>query len=420
MRTIFRRWAIPILVGGLWFYTVWHYIHGAFLYRGYGDFFLLLDAVRQWVREGQFISEEVFLYPPFFYLLSAPFAWMSNGVAVGVMLVLNQFLLGICLVLLAMAILPRPTKGLWMWLFLPLALNFRPLLLTLSMAKIELLQVTLLLGSLIAFQRHRPWITGGLVAVAGMVKPLPLPLILYFAWKREFLVVKAWGLTVLAILALCCPFIGTHSVWTYVVNLVGAGTGNPVSWYEDQSLRGVASRIFQLPLPDHYYYPSLDKSFLATALRWILRLGVLGWLGWLTRPRRGVSSNCLAGEWSVGMAGMLLLSPFSRDYYAVFLFPAYLFLAHDLWNQKVPLCSPALWIGITSYLLVGQGFPLGIIGHLPQLIKGVDNFHVYLHYGIPTVGYLLLVAAWALVLRDRLPTVPPVSAQMDRSVLVGS
>ena len=396
MRVALQRWMILLMGSGLLLYTVWHYLHGAFGYQGYGDFFLLLEWVREWVFQGKFNSEWVFMYPPFFYVLNAPFAWVTNTVAVRVMLVLNQLLLGACLVFLAMALSPRPSKGLWIWLLIPLALNFRPLLLTLSTAKIELLQLALLLGSLIAFQRRRPWITGGLAALAGMIKPLPLLLVLYFAWKREWRVVKAWVMAVLAILAFCSLFIGVHSVWRYMVNLVGVGlgAGHSVSWYEDQSLRGVASRLFQPLLPDHYYYPS-GLSPLAMALGWVLRLLALGWLGFLTRPQPRVSARRLTGEWSIGMAGMLLLSPFSRDYYAVFLFPAYLFLAHHLWTEKVPLRSPGFWLGILSYVLVGQGFPLGIIHHLPQLVKGVDNFHFYLHYGFPTVGYCLLIAAFA-------------------------
>lgn len=404
MRTAGARWSMGIVGVGLLFYTVWHYIHGAFGYKGYGDFFLLLEWVRTWAREGTFDAAEwVFMYPPFFYVLNAPFVWMSNDTAIRVMLILNQLLLGISLVLLATAMTPRPSKGLWAWLLLPLALNFRPLLTLLSMAKIELLQLTLLLASLVAFQRHRPWITGGLVALAGMIKPLPLLLVLYFAWKRQWSVVKAWFVMVLVVLALCSSIIGVHPVWTYMVNLVGVGVGvsDAVPWYEDQSLRGVASRLFEPIRPSQAIYAPVPNP-LSTTLEWVLRLSVLGWLGFLTRPQPGVSSGRLAGEWSAVMAGMLLLSPFSRDYYAVFLFPAYLFLAHHLWTEGARLRSPALWLGVISYLLVGQGLPLGVIELLPKPIQGVDNLRIYLHYGFPTVGYCLLVAAFACARKQTL------------------
>ena len=398
MRVSRRRWGIGIAGGLLGFYTVWHYLHGAFFYKGYGDFLLLLEWVRQWTLGGQFNSEWVYMYPPFFYVLNAPFAWMSNPMAVRIMLTLNHLFLGVCLALLAMALSPKPGKGLWLWLLLPLALNFRPLLSTLSMAKIELLQLSLLLGSLAAFQRRRPWITGGLVACAGMIKPLPLLLFLYFAWKREWRVVAAWGVAALAILSFCSLFIGPHSVWTYMVNLVGTGARNQILWYEDQSLQGAASRLFQPIRPGHVISAFVPSPF-SMALGWGLRLLVLGWLGFLTRPRPILSARRLAGEWSITMAGMLLLSPFSRDYYAVFLLPAYLFLAHHLWAERAPLRSPGCWLGILSYGLVGQGFPLGLIERLPHWVEGADNFQVYLHYGIPTAGYCLLIAAFAFAWR---------------------
>lgn len=381
----------------LWLYTVAHYVHGAFGYQGYGDFVLLLDTIRQWQATGEFISNYVYLYPPLFYLLNLPLAGLSNHTAITIMLVANQLLLGVCFGLLAMALASRPGWRLWVWVLLPLALNFRPLLLMLSMAKIDLLQVTLLLGSLVAVQRGRGGLAGSLLAWSGMLKPLPLILIGYWAWKRQWRVVVGWLLTVAVCMGITGAVFGFHAVGNYFVN-VALPRGENLStlyFYENQSFVGVAARIFHRVQPNQFYIHPDEISFAEVLLGWGLRLALLIWLGLLLRPGQPMSRERVAGEWSVAITGMLLLSPYSRDYYAVFLMPAYLLLAHALIRQEGGWKSLAGWCGVLSYLLVGQGFPLGIIHRLPSLIPGVNNFHAYLHYGLPTLGYILLVAAWA-------------------------
>ncbi len=390
-------------VGGglLWLYTVGHYLHGAFGYRGYGDFVLLLEAVRQWRATGAFASDGVYLYPPLFYLLNLPLAALSNEVAITVMLIVNQFLLVACLSLLAQALAPRPGWRLWLWVLLPVALNFRPLLLLLSMAKIELAQLTLLLGALVVFQRGRSWLTGSLVACSGMLKPLPLVLVGYWAWKRQWRVVAGWLLTIAVCVTVAGTVFGFQAVGSYFFNVALPRGENlsPLYWYENQSLLGVAARLFHPVQPNQFSVYLIQRPADAL-LGWGLRLALLLWLGVLLRPGRPMSRERVAGEWSVTITGMLLLSPFSRDYYAVFLMPAYLLLAHALVRREGGWRSPAGWCGVLSYLMVGQGFPLGIIRRLPSLIPGIDNFHAYLHYGIPTAGYLLLIMAWACYLRE--------------------
>lgn len=395
------RRLVWLAVGGvlLWIYTAAHYVHGAFWYRGYGDFFAMLHAVRGWLATGQFTTE--YLYPPFFYLLTAPLALLSNDAALRLMVGIDQVLLIACLGLCAAAMSPTPPYRLWVWVLLPLALNFRPLLLLLSMAKIELVQLTLLLGGLMALQRGRLWVTGVLVALAGMIKPLPLVLILYFIWKRYWRVVWAWLVTITAVLALCSVVFGVGNVVAAWGNLTPSGDIRAaLYWYENQSLVGLAGRMFHRVRSQEFSIHPDEVSRTAVLLGWGFRLALLGWLGALMRSRQERSSDRSAGEWSLVITGMLLLSPMSRDYYAVFLMPAYLLLVHALWRRGQGWNVSACWLGASSYLLVGQGFPLGIIHRLPSLMPGVDNFQTYLHYGVPTLGYLLLIAAWAQALRE--------------------
>lgn len=382
-------------------FTAVHYIHGAFMYQGYTDYFLEIGFVRDWLATGHFESNYVYCYPPLYYLLSIPLARVSNAAGAGIMVALNQVLLIVCFGLMASAMVPRASRRLWLWLLLPLALNFRPLLYLLSMAKIELIQMTLLVAALLALQRGRSWMAGGLTALAGMMKPLPLLLMGYFLWKRDWRAVKGGAIVAAAILVVCSAVFGVVPVLAYFVNVAvpHAVNTSALYWYENQSLLGTAGRIFHTVQPQRFFVSPEEVRPADVLLGWGLRVALLGWLGYLLRPRPEVSPRRLAAEWSCAITGMLLLSPFARDYYAVFLLPAYVLLAHMVWTGREGWRTPACWAGVASYLLVGQGIPFGVIARLPQLVPGVENFHTYLHYGVPTLGYLLLLVAWASALR---------------------
>ncbi len=391
-------WAVGCAALGLWAYTIAHYLHGAFGYQGYGDFYLMLGQVRTWLQTGAFPTDTAFLYPPFFYVLTAPLAWLQDEAAASVMVWLNQGLLIATLWLLYRTLSPRPKRAWLVWVLGPLMLNHRLLLTTLSMAKIEMLQLFLLVATCAAYQRRRDRLAGALLAVAGAVKPLPLLLILYFLAKREWRVVAAWTVTLSGILAGCAVLIGWQEVWIYFVHaaLPARGDQTMLSWTESQSLLAFTMRLFHTGEPV-FMMPASEMAGLPTAVASGLRVLVAAIIGALVWPAGERHPQRVAAEWSLALIGMLLISPFSRDYYAVFLLPAYAWLAHRALCQPSWWRWPPAWLGLLSYLFVGQGFPLGIVNRLPPIVPWANNLHIYMYYSVPTWGYLLLLAAWAHV-----------------------
>jgi hypothetical protein len=300
--------------------------------------------------------------------------------------------------------------------FIPLVLNYRLLLTTLSMAKIEMFQLVLLVATCWAYQRSRWVLAGSVLAVAGMTKPLPLLLILYFVAKREWRIVRSWAAAVGVLLALCAAVMGARDVGWYFVNAAVpvAGDQSMLSWTESQSLMAFTARLFHRGEPVFMMDPAEFQGLPSfTAL--VLRLAVIGLIGWRVWPQGDRSPQRLAGEWSLALVGMLLVSPLSRDYYAVFLVPAYLWLAHQaLCQERWWRWAPA-WLGLFSYLLVGQGFPLGIINWLPQLGPWKNNLHVYMYYSIPTWGYLVLLLALGLAQGQRQTATHPETGRLARA-----
>ncbi|MBI4323021.1 MAG: DUF2029 domain-containing protein [Candidatus Omnitrophica bacterium] len=392
----------PLLVSGvvvLWVYTVAHFLHAAVGYRSYSDYLLLMNVTREWLVTGQF--NVGYWYPPFFFLVNSPLAlWFDDQTAALVMLAINHALLVVCLGLLMAATAARIPGRAWWWLLLPLALNFRPLLLLVSMAKIEMAEVTLLVGAMLAVQRGRDRLAGSLAALAGMLKPLPVLFALYFIWTRRWRLVRAWAVSVAAILLVSGLVFGFEAVGAYFSTVIQPRGDNAFYWYEDQSLLGVAVRWWHPIRPNEFHVPLHQVRLEGLWMGWVLRFLAAGWLAVLLARRRDASPQRLWAEWSIVSAGMLLLSPMSRDYYAVFLLPGYLLLAGLWWQRGSRFNSAACWSGVVSYLLVGQGVPLGIINQLPSVIPGVLNSRAYLYYGIPTLGYVVFIIAWTVTWRQ--------------------
>lgn len=389
-----RRPGVTAAFGLLLVYTVGHFLHAVVGRTGYDDFLLLMRATRAWLSTRQF--EVGFWYPPFFFLVNSPLALCPNDQAAAwVMLGINHGLLAAGLWLLMVTTRPLvDSRRLWWWVLLPLVLNFRPLLLLVSMAKIEMLQLTLLISGLLALQRQRPVLAGIVVGCAGMLKPLPIVFLPYFVWTRQWRAVMAWTATVVLILVLSGWVMGPGALADYFGTVIQPRGANAIYWYEDQSLGTWAVRLWHPIRPHEFHVPLNHVRIEGVIMGWAFRLAMAGWLAWALWPRQPLTIQRRWRDWSLVSAGMLLLSPVARDYYAMFLLPGYVLLAVVLARQPRWWTLPACWWAAASYLLVGQGFPLGVIHHLPSVIAGVPNFQAYLHYGVPTIGYLCFVVAW--------------------------
>lgn len=368
-------------------YSVLHFLNGAFGYQGYGDFFLILENARDWIDAGK-LSHEFGAYTPFYLLLMYPFVPLSAGIVIFLMHVLNLSCLAI-LVKVAYEHFGRSLapeqKVKWLSLSLVLLLNYRPLLLGLSMIKIEFLELALIALAFHHFRKGRDVYAGSLLAIGAALKFLPGVYLAYFLWKRQWRVVLSGIMTGIGILLLTISIFGLPYHLEYVQTLAGGFS----PWVDNQSFEAVFLRWFA-PFPPTSVNPYVTVD---PAWMWVIpliKIACLACLLWLTRkPIRERSSVLWDWEASLWMLAVPFLLRFFRDYYAVFFIPVFFAFAHRLIQSSQPRW-PFLLPFAVGYLLIGQFFPIGVFTRLPPVFPNYGNFDLFLFLSFPLYGYVIL------------------------------
>lgn len=387
-------------------YSLAHFVHGAWGYQGYGDFFLILNSVRSWIATGQ-LWVDFGAYPPVHTLLMYPLAGLSDRHVALVMHTVNI----ICLVTIVIGLrrmAPEVKTRHWLLVVVPLVLNYRPLLYALSMIKIEVFELAVMVLAVLAYRRRRDGVSGALLAFAAMVKLLPAVLIAYFVWKREWRVVAGAVLTGITLVMVTVIAFGVSANVEYYRHLVGDRFS--LSWVDNQSWTAAILRLFA-SFPPVAAFPTVPDGGAAHAVVTLGKGIFLVTLLVLTRGRLAARETLrLDCEIALWLVAMPVLSGFFRDYYAIYLLPAYVFLARFAAAVDGDFVAPVLTLGAVSYVLVGQGFPLGVLTRLPSPVSGVGNLDLFFHFSMPFLGYLALMAA-VIVARTRLsePTMMPLS-----------
>src|SRR5438477_510858 len=83
----------------------------------------------------------------------------------------------------------------WVALFVAVCAGF-------AAAQVNLVLLALVLGSLLALRHGRPWLAGAGLGLAVAVKAFPLPVVVYFAARRQWAAVASTLLTAAAVLVL--------------------------------------------------------------------------------------------------------------------------------------------------------------------------------------------------------------------------
>lgn len=211
----------------------------------------------------------IYLYPPLLAQLLIPLAWVGDiEFARVVWLGVNVALLIVTLHSLSRYIPPSYHKALWLTplLFIPTWQAF-------YLGQITILMLALLTGVWVAHHAKKPELAGAILAFSIWIKVFPALLLFYFLWKRDWRVL--WGVVLYGgLMGVFQVLVSGHEVmFAFIGTLFDLfASGQPAATYENLSIFGFASRLFE---PNLHVIPLADNDTLFKVVRYGLTLGLL-------------------------------------------------------------------------------------------------------------------------------------------------
>ena len=328
-------------VGGIDFKA--YYLAAHLLKRG-ENFYDVKAQEEAMVSFGLPLNDSLYIYPPLLAILFLPLTALSLGQAAQVWFLFNLALYGLTLAILAKSTGLDTLKENIAPLIL-LAFLFAPVLFTLHKGQVNIVILFLLALTYWFYKRGNLTWAGVSLACATMIKVVPGLLILYFLWKREYVVVWAAIGTIAIIGILGLMIAGPsvhHTFFSSVLPALDVPRPNP----SNQSLGGYLSLLL---IPNPFTGCILNSpllwKLLTTLFSLLLLLSTL-----ILCPRAKREKWDL--EVSLVVATMPLVSQIAWvDLYTLFLLP-YAVLARYLLQGKGRRINVALVA--SSFLLLNS------------------------------------------------------------------
>jgi hypothetical protein len=288
-------------------------------------------------------------------------------------------------------------------LSLLLLLAFPPVYTSLQLGQVDCVILFLLSVSYWAYKSDRNILVGPCLAIAAVIKLSPAILILYFLWKREYVIFAS--ASAIAILAggLSLLLSGREALLTFATTILPAllkGT----AFFHNQGLNGFFSRLF---VPPGLYY-SLQEFPSVSQARALSLLGSLILLcvgAYLTRHRVARGTIRFDLEFSLALATALLVSSVSWHHYLTWLLLVFVVLLNPALHK-----TAASHRYLAATLCAGAGYvimaiPLELYGM--TLHASADTLSAplgsVLLLSLGVYGALLLYSSLAIFLAGRLP-----------------
>jgi hypothetical protein len=321
-----------------------------------------------------------FYYPPFWGIVIAPFTWVPYQTARLIWFGFNVLWLLVFVGLLwKWDRTENPQHNLlYRFAILLLLLNFTPLYESLRHGQANILILLLLTGVLWFYMRKKYTYAGILLGLAAMIKILPLILIAYWLWKKQWKLVGAAFITIFVLGLVTLPLTGFASYtkffqdnqiyylftidhWTHQSNV------SIYSLLREAQSHGLISSHF---------------SMYAIALSFSLMLAI--YLIWRI-PIREISLVHTGLEYCLILVSLFLMVIYTEHQQYLLVFTAYTWI----WIYQTKLKQgAALALIFLSWLFISIGFNLNDLG--AQL--GIGFFAKYVvTYGIILVWLALIL-----------------------------
>jgi hypothetical protein len=319
-----------------------------------------------------------FLYPPFAALLLALPSWFGK----------IPFYLGICIInsvawtltsqicnAMASPTKPIPAKPLPDWLAaLPSIALITFIFDMYDLGQPNLLLLSIMLLGFWTIQNKRPWIAGGLFALATAIKVFPLAVLPYLLWRRQWAAsVSMIVFTLLFLYVVPAPFRGFErnaaEMQTWSTAMIGSnsekgfGQRDAQNWSSiNQSIVAITHRLVRSvnyvqddPKRPPAYMNVIDVDYATANIILLAVCGLLG-LGFVVslRPLSALTQRAWAEELGVLFCLMTVASPLARQYYFIWLFLPLTVLVHRAADD----IRPQVRIGTCALICVAFGLML--------------------------------------------------------------
>ncbi len=308
-----------------------------------------------------------YIQPPFSALSIVPLTVLPWREATRLYLIFNSALLGAAVVLTLVTV--RPTIPL-RWAVagaMVIVAFYSQIYGSFALGQVDATITFLLVLGLWGYARDKPAVTGWAIALGAAIKLVPVLLLLYFLWKREYRIV-GWALGAGALLfVLSLAAVGTDTYWTYFSETV-PGLLKGSTHYANVSIGGVYNRLFVKELGPFGPLLSLDEVPLKGAGRALNALTLAAVLGLVAmvigrKPLRSTGRGAVPEqgyvlEYYLVVALSLLMSSVTWEFYVVWLLPLFLvvFLAP---SRVLPVSGVqrALFLVAMAAVYIGLNYP---------------------------------------------------------------
>lgn len=334
-------------------------------------------------------------YGPMLHFLTLPLLLVPRWSMVPVVWALvNCAALAVSFMLVRRLPSMRPASSTSTAVLAALWLLYQPLVNCLSQGNIEIVEMAMILGGLVALSRGWGRLSGVVIGVAAMTKFLPFGFLAWFLLKRRW---RAFGYgiaTVAVIVAIASVTLG----WKDAISLenIEWSMGSPLAGHQELSVTSLfmhRTGVLLLDASDPTSNPVaawFPPERAATAFR--VGLGVSFLIGVGLAAALFVRRRAPTSPFEVALLfmTMFMILPWNHDYYYIFaIVPiSILFLDSVARRDRVLLCATVI-----GYLLISPPVPFSWIDRMGWL-RG-DFGYVYNYLSLPILGALTVWVASA-------------------------
>jgi len=325
-----------------------------------------------------------YVYPPFFVIFLSPLAYLGFNTAVFVWIFINQvfFFSGLYLLLRTIS---RKYSCVEAVVMVFVFMNFTPLFVDYLLGQCNVILFFLIAAGFYCYRNDKPVYAGIAIALACVIKVIPLLLLFYTLWKRQFKVFLAGVLTLVSIFGYSLLFFDMKMFPWYIKFMMNQTLFN--AYPDNHSLTGFFSRFLTQSVWIKGIFDSPDAASMCIIASSLLVLGVFLFS---TRKRNRPSDPETLREYALAVTTMLLLSKMTSTPYLVMLLIPLGVMAKDIMNHAVSRKWLIFLAGAYAILAVWYPLPVGKFLEMDYYSVLLEGFQANLF----SFQFLALVVLW--------------------------